>query len=562
MTGSVTPLIRDSRAYSPEVREQVALRAKQAADIGFPPLACWNSSPCARHAELTRGCQECGIALGRHQRVGASWLYWTYRGLLADSVGLGKTAQVGAVLALCKETGELSYSNRAVIVCKAAAVEQWARELRRMIPSLQVLTANDPLLRRSSAYFSGWEVCVISDRTLSPSGKGRNARDGDVEILRQFAIGTVVFDDTDAMRSSDTRTFYAVCRLAEQATRVYGVHGTPLQKRLAELYCFLVPLGGRAVFGTLSGFKQRYVTRGKMYLWVRDKTDRTGRRKKKITIWRDIGVKEYNLPEFKRLLYPFVLRRTVADLDGDVTLPKVLPNTVYIELSARQRARYDELRQGVLRRLREAGEEVTKAEAAAAFVRGQQICSGLAALDDGQDDSAKLDWVMDKLTGDLSGEKVICFVYFKPNVAALAARLEAEGIGHVLVWSEETSPKVREQRVQRFMTDPACQVLVGTTTIEQSLNLQAASHLIAVDTILNAARFEQLLGRARRQGSPHRRVVFHHLLATGTQEDAYLELLEREAAMAGAVWEDRSDIFTQLTPRQQMLVVAHGTLAA
>lgn len=590
-------MLPDPRALPPAVRQQIAVRARRAPDARqfTGQLTYFNSAPCSRHAELVTSCQRCGVSLRRHQRTGAAWLWFAMRGLLADSCGLGKTAQVAAVLAMALQTGELSQSNRAVITCQASAVRQWARELRRMVPALGIITADGTPEERMRAYLGPWEVCVISDRTLAPAGRGGpRARGGDVERLRQFPVGIVVYDDIDAMRNGGTRTAWAVKKLAGTAERVYGLHATPLQKRLIELYHFLEPVGGLQVFGTPTQFRNVYVTRSRTLIWLSVQRGRpeernawarkhdypsyaalqaraadgeekaarlmtavqTGRARFQRAIWKDDGVSERRLPEFKRLAGPMILRRTVRDLD-DVSLPAVQPNEVWLDLLPAQRERYAELQQGILRRLRDGGEEVTRVQAVAAYTRARQICSGLAALDDGNDVSVKLDWTVDRITGDLEQDKVFCFVYFRQNVQALSDRLTEAGVGHVLLWSNETDSAERDRRIQRFTNDDSCRVVIATTTAERSLNLQAASHLIAVDSIQNPARMEQIVGRVRRIGSRHAMVVFHQLLTRDTMEEDLLEMLRDEQALANAVWDDQSPLFArELTPRQIMELVA------
>jgi hypothetical protein len=103
-------------------------------------------------------------------------------------------------------------------------------------------------------------------------------------------------------------------------------------------------------------------------------------------------------------------------------------------------------------------------------------------------------------------------------------------------------------------------VLIGTTTIEASLNLQVSRNLIASDTILNPARMAQLVGRVARVGSPYPTVYVHHLLARGTQEDAYLPMLRREGEISDVVWGEKESLFTALSPRQIMRLVAYGKL--
>ncbi len=533
---------RDVRSFSEAERWARADRARVAHDIsGFPELAFFNSSTCPAHAELNPLCMRCGIRLRRHQRVGIAWLYLAKKGLLGDSVGTGKTPQVAGVLAMCKEAGELE-PHGTVIVCKAAAILQWEEQLNRMAPGISVAAAVGTKRKRLDIYQSWWEVVLVGPEIL--------IRDRDA--LMQIDPKIVVYDDIDAMRHHSNKTAAVIKKLCERADRVIGIHGTPLQKRLPELHSFLEPVGGREIFGSEKAFRFRYIIKEPVRIWTTD--DRTGRRASSTTL-KDVALK--NVDEFKRLVAPLVLRRTAADID-DVTLPAIQPNVVWLDPSLQQADRYAQLRLGVLRKIREEGEQITRPAAMAQFTHGRQICSGLASLDqaDSPGASAKLDWVTDKvIDGDLSEEKVVVFVYFRPNVEVLSRRLTAAGVGNVVMWSAERDPALRHRRVTRFRDDPACRVLIGTTTIEQSLNLQAARHIVLVDTILNPARVEQLVGRIRRDGSQYGTVYTHQLLLKGTQEDYYLEQLEREQAVSDYIWDERSEIFNALSPLQLMQMI-------
>lgn len=534
---------RDVRSLSEAERWARADRARVAHNIpGFPELAYFNSSTCPEHAELNPLCMQCGIVLRFHQRVGIVWLYLAKRGLLGDSVGTGKTPQVAGVLAMCKETGELQ-PHGVVIVCKAAAIMQWEEQLHRLVPGITVATAVGTKRKRLEIYQSWWEVILVGPEIL--------LRDRDA--LMMIDPEMVVYDDIDPMRHHSNKTAAVIKKLCERAERVIGIHGTPLQKRLPELHSFLEPVGGREVFGSERAFRFRYIVKEPVKIWSVD--DRTGRRASSTTL-RDVALK--NVDEFKRLVAPLVLRRTAADID-DVTLPAIQPNVVWLDPSPQQAERYAQLRQGVLHKIKEEGEQISRPAAVAQFTHGWQICSGLASLDqvDSEGASVKLDWVADKvIDGDLSEEKVVAFVYFRPNVEVLSRRLTAAGIGNVIMWSAERDPVLRHERVTRFRDDPDCRVLIGTTTIEQSLNLQVSRHLVGVDTILNPARMEQIVGRIRRDGSVHSTVYFHQLFLRGTQEDYYLQQLEREQAMSDYIWDERSEIFNALSPLQLMQMIA------
>jgi SNF2 family DNA or RNA helicase len=100
---------------------------------------------------------------------------------------------------------------------------------------------------------------------------------------------------------------------------------------------------------------------------------------------------------------------------------------------------------------------------------------------------------------------------------------------------------------EQFWDDPETRVLIGTRAIEQSLNLQVSRHLINVDMILNPERMTQLAGRIRRMGSEHSRVFVHNLLTIDTQEERWLPLLEKEAALASFIWEEKNQLFKELS---------------
>lgn len=624
--------MRDVRELPAAARLAWAERLVDAADARLPDLEWFNSSPCEVHApDFGPLCPDCGIEFRPHQRVGVLWLYLLYGargGILADSVGSGKTCQVAGMLAMCKQTSELGEHNRAVIVCQASAVLQWRRELRRFLPALAdrigAVSGSMSRAKRVRAYLAPWEIMVISDRTFSSA----SGRDGDVATLAQFPVGIVVADDTDALRTHKTHTARSLKALAARATRKIDVNAEPLQKRAMELHSHLEMVGGNAVFGTAPSFRRNFVATGSSSFYQRamsctslvpcpahrraaecatctsprpcdrhtgvrhgcracvmacprhgavlrgckackvghvwpqparrcpecggqGQVDPTGRTVLR-TVSTDIGMK--NTEEFKHKLRGWVLRRTEFGGEG---YPEVQPSQVWVELTPAQRERYDALRRSQ-EVIRWRDGEVTRERARAIFTQGAQICSGTAALDDGATDhSAKLDRLMRMVTtGALAEEKVVAFVYFKPNVAALSARLDAAGIGHVLFWGNESNAAERDARWERFTYDPDCRLLVGTTTIERSLNLQAAGVLAAVDTVLNPKRMTQIVGRVKRRGSAHQMVRFLQFLALDTQEAGYLEVLRREQGLSDAVWGEHGELYPGLSDREMLRLVA------
>lgn len=455
----------------------------------------------------------------------------------------GKTTSAGGLLAMLKQTGELGITRdsvgRAIIVPRSPALHQWYDELLRMIPGLNVAIAEGSQKKRKNLYQQPWEVLLIGPDML------RN----DYELLKKFPLSLVLTDDIDQLRNPETLTSYTLDKLGNSSDRYVIMTGTPLQKRLPELHAILDGIGGLALLGPLTAFVKSHVR----YATVNTE-DAQGNVTSKQQI---VGYR--NLDTVKRRIAPLVLRRTAADL-VDVTLPTIITDDVMLELYPKQKAKYKELQKGVIQILKEEGTQTKHVAAIAKLHYGSAICAGLTALgeEDGPRTSVKLDWVIDKVSegGDLGDEKVVIFANLKLTVRALQKRLAAEGIKFVTVWGEETNKMVRRAAQEQFWEDPECRVLIGTRAIEQSLNLQVSRHLINIDMILNPARMEQLAGRIRRDGSAYQHVFVHNLLTVGTQEERYLPLLEREAALSSHIWDENSELFQALDAQALLRLIS------
>jgi SNF2 family DNA or RNA helicase len=528
-------------AYSlPEEKRLAAARAiKNSPDIVLPKLKYFNSDPCDNHIELNPACNQCGVIFRKHQRIGVSWLYVAGNGLLADSVGTGKTIQAAGTMAILKEAQALKYGNKILVVCRPAAVEQWALQLRRLLKDTSIIVSSGVKAKRIEKYLvANWEVCVMSYQMLI----------SDLEPLQNgFEFEAVFIDDVDPLRNNDTATAYAISRITKYVPHTYILTGTPLQKRLQDLYNVLQPLNIRDILGSPLTFERRYIQKELV-----NEVSNSGKVSTKRKV---VGYK--NLKEFKDKISHLTLRRTATDID-DVDLPAVIPTNIFLDLYKPQADKYKQLQQGVLRIMKEQGEEVKRATAIAKFLYGAQICGGLATLGepDNAGTSVKLDWVEEKIVdGDLSDEKVVVFINFKNGVRALQARLDNHHITYSTIWGENKNNAVRFAEQQRFWNDPDCRILIGTTSIEQSLNLQIARHLINVDMIMNPSRMEQLAGRIRRDGSVYKSVYVHNLLTVGTQEERYIPALQREQALIDSVWDSKSELFESLSPLEMLAMI-------
>jgi SNF2 family DNA or RNA helicase len=183
----------------------------------------------------------------------------------------------------------------------------------------------------------------------------------------------------------------------------------------------------------------------------------------------------------------------------------------------------------------------------------QMVVNSTAALGVDADYSWKLDWLMSELHKDASGfggsmanDKVVVFAQHKASIRVIANRLKEADIGYVVMTSDNKKEE-RQAFRKRFWDDPTCQVMIGTTAIECSANLHCARFLVAIDSLPNPQRVEQLVGRIRRTGSEHKTVVFIMLLTNDTFEEKLHNRLEKRQATVNKIFVESSDIFDSLS---------------
>lgn len=181
----------DVRNFTDERREQLAWAIHESSDFKLPALRAWNYEPCRQHrygwdkeVQNESGlwvfqkqftpkpdCRKCGIIFREHQRIGIAWMYMKKFGLLADSMGLGKTTEIGGLIAMLLETGELSLARdrsdpfggmgRAIVVPRSTALYQWHNELLRMMPGLNIAVSEGSKRQRTQLYLQPWQVLLI-----------------------------------------------------------------------------------------------------------------------------------------------------------------------------------------------------------------------------------------------------------------------------------------------------------------------------------------------------------------------------------------------------------------
>jgi superfamily II DNA or RNA helicase len=436
-----------------------------------------------------------------YQREGLGWMDFLRRfslgGCLADDMGVGKTAQVLAMLENRRASRSAQEPVRpSLVVVPKSLVFNWKLEAARFTPQLRVHDYTG--LNRNGNGFADCDIVLTTYGTLRR----------DALVLKEIEFDYVVLDEAQAIKNASTESAKAA-RLLRGQHRL-ALSGTPMENHLGELWTifdFLNP----GMLGNVSAFKAAGTT-------LRNPSEET----------RQL---------LARALRPFILRRTKEQVARE--LPPKTEQTVYCEMEAVQRKLYNELlehyRMRLLKQIELEGMAKSKIQVLEALLRLRQAAChpGLLDAKRAADTSAKLDVLLAQLHEVLAeGHKALVFSQFTSLLRILRDRLEAEGITYEYL---DGATRDRQARVEHFQTDPDCRLfLVSLKAGGLGLNLTAAEYVFLLDPWWNPAVEAQAVDRAHRIGQT-RHVFAYRLITKDTVEEKVLQLQQTKRDLASAI---------------------------
>jgi SNF2 family DNA or RNA helicase len=161
-----------------------------------------------------------------YQRIAADLAMRTGRLLVADDVGLGKTAT-----SICTLTDPANLP--ALVVTLAHLPKQWAKEIDKFLPKLRT-----HVIKKGTVY----DVC-----------KGKNGEKvlfPDVLIINYHKLGgwaetlagvvkTVIYDEVQELRRAESQKYSAAIHVSEQASLRIGLSATPIFNYGGEIFSVL-----------------------------------------------------------------------------------------------------------------------------------------------------------------------------------------------------------------------------------------------------------------------------------------------------------------------------------
>lgn len=439
------------------------------------------------------------------------------RCLVGDEMGLGKTIQALATLFLHEEMRPFLW------IGKSSLKYQYQHEIMRWMGEDEIAqvieSSRDVLLRGFPGYIVSYDLL----RRLT------NKDSSFADKIEKAGIKTIILDECQQIKNSDSSRTIHTRALCSRVPNVIALSGTPIKNHAAEYFPILNILNPQ-MFPRRADF-------------VRFWCD---------SYWNGYGYKTGGLqnPEhFLNKTKNFIIRRERQEVLPD--LPKIQRQfqlhemganveKAYIEAFKQFRLEYN--KQDVMDRFNEQSNIL-------AYLSKMRHLTGIAKVD------PCIDNVMEFLGS--TERKLTIFHHHKDVGEMLKEKLneilkELE-LSPVLHLTADLNAEQRYDMVNKFTQDPKSRILIASTLASgEGLNLQVCSDCIMLERQWNPANEEQAEARFPRPGSQASSISAIYLVAVGTVDEFFSEIVERKREIVSktlggeaAEW-DQSSIMKEL----------------
>ncbi len=409
-----------------------------------------------------------------YQIEGAKFLATAKRALLADDMGLGKSAQA---IEACKLVGARK-TRCVLVVCPASLVENWRREFAKFsdITPIVVSYNKADTLQTTAPDDDQWDVLILDEAHYLKSPKAKRTK----------AIFGAKCD--------------GVGGLVSRAAHVFCLTGTPTPNNPSELWPML-----RAVMPGAVGREHMAGKPHTFWTFV-----------EKYCVTQDTGfgikiVRGKNLGELKERISPFVLRRKKDEVLKD--LPPIRFDTLALE--GKWPKEYDAESWTIAKALDNDG--VAGLKALAPHVAQLRRVTGMAKT------PAAIEWIKEQFEGGL--QKLVVFAHHRAVIDAI----HVEFPGSAIV-DGSMSGEARQIHVDRFQRPDGPRLFIGQIQAAGTgLTLTAASDVLFVESSWVPAENEQAAMRVHRIGQRNACLIRFAMLAGSIDEQIQKAVMRKTA---------------------------------
>lgn len=438
------------------------------------------------------------VDLREYQLEAFRWLcrmdYLGTGACLADDMGLGKTVEALALLVHKAAKGP------ALVVAPTSVCTNWLEETHRFAPTLNPVVFAQSQRRETLANLGAFDLLICS--------YGLMARE--IEMLSEVKWDTVILDEAQAIKNMATERSKAA--MALQGNFRLIMTGTPIENHLGELwnlFRFINP----GLLGSVESFNVRFATP------IQGEGDKLVQR------------------QLKRLLQPFVLRRTKSQVLQD--LPPRTEIVLRVDLSKDETALYESMRRQAVSRIADidAGAGQKHIMILAELMKLRRLCCNPSLVSPELNvTSSKLslfESVVDELLEN--NHKALVFSQFVDHLTIIRSLLDKKGVKYQYL-DGSTPTRTRTRSIKAFQAGEGDLFLISLKAGGLGLNLTAADYVIHLDPWWNPAVEDQASDRAHRIGQ-QRPVTIYRLITSGTIEEKIVTLHHKKRELADSLLE-------------------------
>lgn len=403
------------------------------------------------------------------------------RALLADSPGVGKTAQALGYIA---HTGH----RRSLIVCPASVKFAWESEV---------------------AKWTKLESFVVGPHTdLDDIPFEVNCVIINFDILKKFfnefmkyKWDCLVVDEAHLVKNPSAQRSKMVRTIAKGIPNVIMLTGTPVLSRPVEMFNMLNMLDPKT-WNSYYSYAVRYCG-GKQGYWGFEAKGAT------------------NLVELKDRIGKYFLRRTKEEVLPN--LPQKNRIEIPIDLPKEERKQYELVESNLVAYLKTYKKEKTNNDIAKSLAAEKLVKINLLRE---INTMGKIPTAQEIIDGIIeSGEKVIVFSSFNGPLVELH---EANEDMSVLLLGD-TPIEERGPMVKKFQEDPETKIFFGgTRSAGVGITLTAASNVIFLDLPWNPADLDQCENRAHRPGAKYQSLNIYQIISHDSIDGFMKKLLGKK----------------------------------
>lgn len=422
-------------------------------------------------------------SLRKYQTVGTAFMYLSPRSILGDGVGLGKTAEVAALINYLKQTHQLK---RFLMAVETSALGQTQCEMIRFTGLNIVQLPSEADKMRKVIERTDWnsiDGIVIKHSALRSDMLSKwiamnIGANGTNNLFNAFFL-----DESSVIKNLTTKTAIYTKNICDVTPRVHFMNATTFETNIMDIYN-QVDMMNSELLPKKWRIEKEFCTYGRSMYWTKEGG------KPKRNFRRDLtGYK--NQERFKESLRAVYFGRCKKDIGMD------MPHTYHVY---------------------ECEPTIDQSLALAKGYRYMEVlnCPSLVKdinIQTNRENVPKLDRLVSLVQNDFAGSKIMVYCFHVEAQHAIADELTKIGRNPVILNGENTD----EERwaIQTDFNKGHYDVII--TNIQKSLNLYGGDVCIFYSAITNPSRMEQVRGRIDRNVDDKIK-TFVLLLYKGTDE--------------------------------------------